>query len=133
MNSVYFPRKSYILAICLLSLVVLGFTTTMSAQTCKISDNGDSVEIISAQLSGDKVVVMLGNDSRDSAANVTVDVEVSFRHNQNHRLPLVKDCLSGKTLADPQRTTKLEIAFSCPKDYSAISVKATKISGTKCK
>lgn len=108
-------------------------------QTCVISDNGDTVEAFSAILDAQSntVEVTLGNDSKDTAANVTVTVEVTYRNPRYTGGGKTATAeYSGKTQVGPQSTKKMTLSISDSydndKNYKAESVKVVSVSGSKC-
>ena len=109
------------------------FGVTVKAQTvCKISGSNDSVEIFSKYIdeANNQIVVVVGNDSNDISANVTITGRVENairdgrRGNQN---------FSGKVIAKPNQTTEIRISLTGgSKVDSKSTITEIKISGTKC-
>ena len=116
----------------------MGFSAGANAQVCMISggeDKNDNVEVLSADLNLNNgiVYVRVGNDSRLISANVTVEVEVSYKKGSNTK----KKKFTGKGLASANEISTIRIpcflAYPDDADYKAVSVEAMKITGTKCK
>ncbi|MBR0055583.1 MAG: hypothetical protein IJP65_09840 [Bacteroidales bacterium] len=119
--------------ILLVLAVIIGLSTSANAQVCKISNSNDNVEIFSAVIENDNTVaVTVGNDSQSVSANVTVEVEVTYKDSY----PRTKTKkFYGKNVAKPNTTTivKIPIDSSYPdSSYKPVSVKALNITGTKC-
>lgn len=120
----------YIGAILLAALCTL----PSKAQTCRISDMNDTVEVVGAYLDSDKqsAVVSVSNDSQNVSANINVTVEVSYKYlNSTETKQFV-----GKSLAKPQQTTTIIIpvdAKGSKEWYIPVSVRVTDISGAKCR
>ncbi len=115
----------------LLCFALLCICATTDAQVCKISNSNDNVEIFSAYvIDGSKVQVTVGNDSQSISANVTVEVEVTFKGRNDSK----KVQYSGKKVAKPNSETVIEIPIKNPNEsyYKDISVKVLGITGTKC-
>lgn len=117
----------------LLLLALVGLFSNVSAQVCKISSSNDNVEVFSAYIvDGSIVEVTVGNDSQSVSANVTVEVEVTYKDSRNIKTKKY----SGKDVAKPNTTTSIKIPInptypdwpSC----KAVSVKVLDITGTKC-
>ena len=114
-------------------LVITSLSVSTNAQTCVIkgTDDGSSVEIQSCYLEGNKVIVNVSNDSKDIAANVTVEVNVTYKCGSATN----SKAYSGKALSIAGISTEIKIPVdlengsSC---YKAYSVVTTAISGTKC-
>jgi hypothetical protein len=106
-----------------------------NAQSCAISGAEDesTVEVQSCYLSGDKVIVNVINDSKDIAANVTVSVTVTYKFGTLTKT----ENYSGKNIALARISTSIEIPvskeLSADTRFTAYSVTATSVSGTKCK
>ena len=118
-----------ILMLFMLTFGVFGYS---NAQICKISDNGDNVEVFSAFIKdGNTVIVTVGNDSKEMSANVTVKVEVTYDNNYNHK---VTRSFTGKCLAKPNQESVITISIPevDESQRKPVSVKVTNISGTKC-
>ncbi|MDR2125404.1 MAG: hypothetical protein LBP63_01065 [Prevotellaceae bacterium] len=119
----------------LVTLISFGINT--NAQSCIISgaDDESTIEVQSCYLHGDKVIVNVINDSKDIAANVTVNVEVTYKIGNTINTKTYP--YSGKEISLARVPTKIEIPIYevHPSDnrYVAYSVNATSISGTKCK
>ncbi len=117
----------------LLCFALFCLYATTNAQVCKISNSNDNVEIFSAVIENDNTVaVTVGNDSQSVSANVTVEVEVTYKDSY----PRTKTKkFYGKNVAKPNTTTivKIPIDSSYPdSSYKPVSVKALNITGTKC-
>ena len=119
--------------ILLVLAVIIGLSTSAHAQVCKISNSNDNVEIFSAVIENDNTVaVTVGNDSQSVSANVTVEVEVTYK--DSYPRSKTKK-FYGKNVAKPNTTTviKIPIDSSYPdSSYKPVSVKALNITGTKC-
>ena len=120
---------------CLMILVALiGFGISVNAQSCVIKEtnDGSTCEVQSCYLSGDNVIVNVINDSKDIAANVTVNVTVTYKYGISTKTKQY----SGKDVSIARVPLKIEIPISTthPEHYSYVadSVVATSISGTKC-
>lgn len=120
-------RKSFILLFLLLCIL------PCYSQVCKISQSGDSVEVFSAALQNDNTVkITVSNDSQESNANVTVEVEVTYLCSNTKRIAR----FSGKGLARASSTSEISLTISSPWPgepcFVPIAVNAIGISGTKC-
>ena len=112
--------------------MLLGMYFASSAQVCKISDSGDNVEVFSASLVDEHTVsVVVGNDSQDKSANVTVSVSVKYKNTSNNTKEYT---FTGKVIAKPNQTTeiKVDIPEKDNQGRTPVSVKVTGITGTKC-
>lgn len=101
--------------------------------TCKLNNEGDTVEALSATIDKDNscVKVSLGNDSNDVAANVTVTIEVKYRWNIYDK-PLT---YTGKIQVGPQQTVVLTIPINATAGddrYVPNSVTVVSVTGSKC-
>lgn len=108
-----------------------GICGSLNAQVCKISDTGDNVEVFSASIvDGHIVTVVVGNDSQDKSANVTVNVTVEYKNNYNSK----KYTFTAKGIAKPNQTTeiKIDIPERDEQGRTPVSAKVTEITGTKC-
>ncbi|MBQ7734579.1 MAG: hypothetical protein IJT61_01415 [Bacteroidales bacterium] len=119
--------------ILLVLAVIIGLSTGANAQVCKISSSNDNVEVFSAYIvDGSRVEVTVGNDSQSVSANVTVEVEVTYK--DSNRTKTKK--YSGKDVAKPNTTTVIKIPINPTHPdspiYKAVSVKVLGITGTKC-
>ena len=105
------------------------FGATAKAQVCKISGSNDSVEVFDSYIdvTHNRIVVTVGNDSNDISANVTITVEVANVLNGSRST----QTLTGKTIAKPNQTTAISIKPNGKLDDSS-KIKEIKISGTKC-
>lgn len=115
-----------------LAIMLLGMYFASSAQVCKISDSGDNVEVFSASLVDEHTVsVVVGNDSQDKSANVTVSVSVKYKNTSNNTKEYT---FTGKVIAKPNQTTeiKVDIPEKDNQGRTPVSVKVTGITGTKC-
>lgn len=114
----------------LIALFCMG--TVTQAQVCKISQTNDNVEVHSCYLTNNNstVSVIVGNDSQNNAANVTVEVKVVY---QNQWGKKTEETYFGRGLAKANDTTEIKISIPSHIDsYEAVSVSVTSISGTKC-
>lgn len=117
--------------IALFTLMILGIFGSLNAQVCKISDTGDNVEVFSATISdGHIVTVVVGNDSQDKSANVTVNVTVTYKGSSTSK----EYTFTAKAIAQPNQTTeiKIDIPERDKQDRTPVSAKVTQITGTKC-
>lgn len=106
-----------------------------NAQVCKISDEGDNVEVFGANIEdGNTVVVTVGNDSQNNSANVTVKVEVIYCFESNRNNTSKYSC-EGKVIAQPNQESVLRIRIPEKDKDGRVpkSAKVTSISGTKCR
>ena len=106
-----------------------------NAQVCKISDEGDNVEVFSADIEdGNTVVVTVGNDSQNNSANVTVKVEVIYCQ-EGYSNNTSKYSCEGKVIAQPNTESVLRIRIPEKDKQGRVpkSAKVTSISGTKCR
>lgn len=120
--------KKYLIAIFALICV----STTLQAQVCRISQTNDNVEVYSCYLTDNNstVSVTVGNDSQDNAANVTIEVVVTYKKTN---FPKKTKTYTGRGLAKANTTTEIKINISPEFDgYEAVSVSVNGISGTKC-
>ncbi len=123
MNKVY--------RITIIVLLFYSFMSTANAQVCKISDSGDNVEIFSTSIvANSQVNIIVGNDSQDISANVTVQVKVTYTNNYSKTY-------TGKKIAGPNCETTIVIPIDPiypeggkgrPKSVEVIS-----FSGAKCR
>lgn len=103
----------------------------VSAQVCKISNNGDTVEAMSALFASDNksVIVSLANDSSDAAANVTVKIEVIYKLGYNTKTATYEN----KIQVGPQSSIDLKIPISDSLgSYKPESVRVLSVTGGKC-
>jgi hypothetical protein len=116
--------------ISLFLLLILGVCGISTAQVCKISDTGDNVEVFSASIDGHMVSVVVGNDSQDKSANVTVSVTVKYKNSYNTK----EYTFTSKAIAKPNQTTeiKIDIPERDEQGRVPVSVNVTGITGTKC-
>ena len=117
----------------LLCFALFCLYATTNAQVCKISSSNDNVEVFSAYIvDGSRVEVTVGNDSQSVSANVTVEVEVTYK---SSNLTKTKK-YSGKDVAKPNTTTAIKIPINATHPDAptckAVSVKVLGIAGTKC-
>lgn len=123
------------MALCVMVFGLFG-SADIQAQVCKISDQGDNVEIFDATIIGNDVVVTVANDSKDIAANVTVTVEVTYEHVYGGGRT-AKETLSGKGTIYPSsqvnQSQTIKIRIPQKDKYEPTSVRPTGISGTKCR
>lgn len=117
------------LVICLVAL--MSYLACFADTTCKISGDGDTVEVLSAILDqpNNTVNVSLGNDSNNIAANVTVTIEVGYSGNGG------KKTYTGKVIVRPQQEVVLPIkidAYRINSKYIPIKVDVVSLTGTKC-
>lgn len=124
--------KNKMKKIALVILMALGFHSIATGQVCKISGSGDNVEVFSAVIEGNNMVlVTVGNDSQNISANVTVEVEVTYKSTSSQAT--VKATFAGKVIAKPNQESIIRIRIPEQKDGKIpYSVKVTGISGTKC-
>ena len=114
-------------------MLLLSAAGSVNAQVCKISNTNDNVEVFSASLSGpNQVTVVVSNDSKDIAANVTVIVKVAYGSNSSNNVAYKN--FIGKGLAAPNGSTMILINIPEKDENNRIakSVEVTDISGTKC-
>jgi hypothetical protein len=115
-------------------IAIIGFSVTMSAQSCTINgaDDGSTVAVKSCYMSGDNVTVNVINDSKDIMANITVTVEVTYKWGSSTKVQRYE----GREIALSGVTTKIELPIDKKHTednrYEATSVKAISISGKKC-
>ena len=105
--------------------------STANAQVCTISDSKDNVEVFSASIVMDNQVnIIVGNDSQDISANVTVQVKVNYANSKTKTF-------TGKKTARPNAETIIEIpidpTYGNGSSAKPISVEVVGISGTKCR
>ena len=82
-----------------LVLLLLGMYPIVSAQVCKISDTGDNVEVFSTNITdGHTISVVVGNDSQDKSANVTVNVSTEIKIEIPEKDKQGRTPVSAKTL-----------------------------------
>ena len=116
----------------LFTLLLLSYAIgNVNAQVCKISNSNDNIEVFSVFLnSPNQVQVVVSNDSKDIAANVTVKIKVTYGKSGNSK---DKDFI-GKALAKANGSTEFFIDIPEKDEYgrTAQKVQATDISGTKC-
>ena len=115
----------------LLLLSLIGLFSNLSAQVCKISESGDNVEVFSASIVMDNQVnIIVGNDSQDISANITVQVKVNYANSKTKTF-------TGKKTARPNAETIIEIpidpTYGNGSSAKPISVEVVGISGTKCR
>ena len=111
--------------------MMLGLCGLSNAQVCKISETGDNVEVFSASIvDGHTVSVVVGNDSQDKSANVTVNVTVTYKGSSTSK----EYTFTAKAIAQPNQTTeiKIDIPERDKQDRTPVSAKVTQITGTKC-
>ncbi|MBQ6275728.1 MAG: hypothetical protein IJK62_03350 [Bacteroidales bacterium] len=104
--------------ILILLVVLIGVSFAAKAQSCEIkgANDGSTVMVTDDYTEGEKIVVLLGNDSDKICANVTVVVTVNGKEKKGY----------GKSC--PDSTCRIEISVGEPiKSYKVESV-----SGTKC-
>lgn len=114
-------------------MLLFGAAGSTHAQVCKISNTNDNVEVFDARLKGpNQVKVVVSNDSQNISANVTVEVEVTYKRSSSGHT-IVKP-FKGKGLAKPNASTEIviDIPEKIDNDYTAVSVEPKDISGTKC-
>lgn len=118
----------------ILSAILALFTFSANAQVCKISDENDNVEVMSANFIDDNtIVVVVSNDSKEISANVTVTVNVT-NYNKSGSYHSGTLNLTGRALAKPNGPTEIRIKLpsGCSRrDNSMIDVIG--ITGTKCR
>lgn len=115
-----------------LVLLLLGMYPIVSAQVCKISDTGDNVEVFSTNITdGHTISVVVGNDSQDKSANVTVNVSVTYKKGVNDTKEY---SFTAKAIAKPNQTTeiKIEIPEKDKQGRTPVSAKTLEITGNKC-
>jgi hypothetical protein len=101
----------------LLFVALVGISFAVNAQSCEIkgADDGSTVMVTSHFIDGEKIVVVLGNDSEKTCANVTVKVTANGKEFEGY----------GKSCPG---STRIDITIGEPiKSY-----KVEKVSGTKC-
>lgn len=100
-----------------LFMAIVGISFAANAQSCEIkgADDGSTVMVTNHFIDGEKVVVVLGNDSEKTCANVTVKVTVDGKEYEGY----------GKSCPG---STRIEVTIGKPiKSY-----RVEKVSGTKC-
>lgn len=110
-------KKLFVLLVALLGI---GFAA--KAQSCEIkgADDGSTIMVTSDFIEGEKVVVLLGNDSEKTCANVTVVVTVNGK----------KEEYKGYGKSCPG-TTRIEVQIGEPiKSYEVKTVSGNKCSNT---
>lgn len=109
-------------------IAIISCFTCFADTTCKISENGDTVEVQSAVFNGDsEVTVSLGNDSNMIAANISVTIEVDYGGNY-------KKQYTGKTQVGPMQSKDMNIRIdSSYGNRSPKTVTVVSISGSKCR
>ena len=115
----------------LIMFALICFGMTAKAQSCKISgaSDGSTVMVSNDYQDGNKVVVNLDNDSENTCANVTVEVEVSYAGGNSKTY-------SGRGKSCPSSTCRIEIPiqenYNGQSHYPMKGYKVRKVSGTKC-
>ena len=100
------------------------------AQVCKIkgSTTNDNVEVYSYVLvnNNSAVNVTVGNDSQNTAANVTVTVKITYEYGYTLQF-------TGRGLAKPNGTTDIVVPIKATHNNNKIkTVEVISITGTKC-
>lgn len=113
----YNKAKRKMKKVLLLLVALMGICFAANAQRCEIkgANDGSTIEVQHHFVEGEKVVVLLGNDSEKICANVTVIVTVDGKEFEGY----------GKSC--PGRT-KIEVLIGKPIN----TYKVKKVSGTKC-
>ncbi len=112
-------------------IILVTFLSSLPSEantTCKLSPEGDTVEVQSVIFeSNSKVLVTLDSDSNSVAANVSVTIEVDFGGNYKKQYTEKTKVAQLQTVVLP---IKIDSAYGNrpPKSVSVIS-----ITGTKCK
>lgn len=103
------------------------------SQVCKISNSNDNIEVFNVYFSENNTAkVIISNDSNDTNANVTVTIDVVYKSGVSEKTMTY----SGKGLSKASSTSEIIIpitpTWNNNDSYMPSSVKATRISGTKC-
>lgn len=114
-----------------LLVALIGISFAANAQSCKISgaSDGSTVMVTNDYQEGNKVVVNLENDSAETCANVTVEVNVSYKGDKSQTF-------TGRGKSCPGSSCKIEIPiqinYNGNSHYPLKGYKVQKVSGTKC-
>lgn len=113
----------------LIMFALICFGATANAQSCKISgaNDGSTIMVTNAYQEGNKIVVNLENDSENTCANVSVEVEITYTYSQ------YKEKYTGRGKSCPGSSCKIEIPINLTKGNNKMTeYSVKKVSGTKC-